>query len=496
MRRGTSIRRIVALAATATTLMAVTSAAPARAAAPGTLKLFAQNREVTIHHAAGRPAVLNAGVFVAALGGTFEIHANRADYASPIVGSQWASGAKVQDLDPSLVNTWFGLNAFFHVRVKNSDGDVVVDRDLNWCPSGYNQTRYNDSGPDVPTLPQVGCYVMPFTLGTVWGLDQGWASPLSSRYGGDTRPVYLRGQDGTYHVTYSFPQNVIDTFGIDDKDARVKVEVQLETSSHHREAARTADRTPPAATRAERVPTDLNPDPSIRPDLAALPAWDVRVYHPRSGGEYLAFAANLWNAGPSPMVVEGFRQQDEETMDAYEYFYDGDTAVSRAPVGTFEFDTRKGHHHWHMEQFAGYSLLNADQTEVVRSNKQSFCLFPTDVIDLTVPHADWSAGYYYGGGLSSACGGSDAIWIRESIPAGWGDTYYQYVAGQSFRINGLPNGRYYIQVTADPSGEMIETTTDNNVSLRRVIIRGKPGHRHVVVPPYELVDSDGCWWCV
>ncbi len=77
--------------------------------------------------------------------------------------------------------------------------------------------------------------------------------------------------------------------------------------------------------------------------------------------------------------------------------------------------------------------------------------------------------------LSTACGGSDAIWIREVLPVGWGDTYYQYVAGQSFDITHLPNGRYYVQVQANPTGSMIETTQDNNASLRRVILRGQAG---------------------
>jgi hypothetical protein len=38
---------------------------------------------------------------------------------------------------------------------------------------------------------------------------------------------------------------------------------------------------------------------------------------------------------------------------------------------------------------------------------------------------------------------------------------------------------------------MIETSTDNNTSLRRVVLRGQPGHRRVVVPPYQLIDTDG-----
>jgi Lysyl oxidase len=142
-----------------------------------------------------------------------------------------------------------------------------------------------------------------------------------------------------------------------------------------------------------------------------------------------------------------------------------------------------------MEQFAQYSLLNADETEAVRSQKQSFCLAPTDAIDLTIPTADWNPPFYGQDALSTVCGGGGAIWIREVLPVGWGDTYYQYVAGQSFDITHLPNGKYWVQVTANPTGLMVETTMDNNVSLRRVILRGTRGHRRVIVPPYLGLDG-------
>ena len=354
---------------------------------------------------------------------------------------------------------WRGLAGFLHVQIKNQAGNVIEDRDMTWCPGGYGMQRVDDSGPDIQRLPQFGCYAMPFTLGTVWGIDEGWGAPVSDRYG-SSEPVYISGRDGDYHVTYSFPRAVAETFGIprEDRSAKVTVHVVTTKSGH------IATRTPAAPTgdAAPRVPTDLNPDPSTVPDLIPLPAFGMGVYHRRGGGDFLAFGANIWSAGPSPMVVEGFRRQNSAIMDAYEYFYDGDTPVSRAPVGTFEFDDRKGHHHWHMEQFARYSLLNADQTEIVLSTKQSFCLAPTDPIDLRLPTAEWSPSWYGGGGLSTACGGSDAIWIREVLPVGWGDTYFQFVAGQSFDITHLPNGRYYVQVQANPTGSMIETTQDNN----------------------------------
>lgn len=483
---------MIAVGACASTLMTMVGASPARAAI-GTPKLFAQYSQITLHRRSTRPAFLDAGVFVSAVGGDFEIHVGRDDgYTSPITASQWADGAKVQDLDPSLVDGWAGLAGFLHVQIKNPAGNVIDDRDMTWCPGGYGMQRVDDSGPDIQRLPQFGCFANPFSLGTVWGIDQGWGAPVSARYG-TSQPLYLGGHDGTYHVTYSFPRATAEAFGIARADRSAKVTVNLVTSKGGTTGR--APAAPAAGDAAPRVPTDLNPDPSTVPDLIPLPAFGMGIYHRKGAGDFLAFGANIWSAGPSPMVVEGFRRPDSAIMDAYEYFYDGTTPVGRAPVGTFEFDDRKGHHHWHMEQFARYSLLNADQSEIVLSSKQSFCLAPTDPIDLRLPTAEWSPSWWGGGGLSTACGGGDAIWIREVLPVGWGDTYYQYVAGQSFNITHLPNGRYYVQVQANPTGSMIETSQDNNTSVRRVILRGQPGHRHVVVPAYMGIDSEGCWYC-
>ena len=63
------------------------------------------------------------------------------------------------------------------------------------------------------------------------------------------------------------------------------------------------------------------------------------------------------------------------------------------------------------------------------------------------------------------------------MPVGWGDTYFQSIAGQSFNITKVPNGTYYIEITANPLRVLHETTTRNDVSLRKVILGGTPGHR-------------------
>ena len=217
------------------------------------------------------------------------------------------------------------------------------------------------------------------------------------------------------------------------------------------------------------------------PDLIPLPAWGMGI--DRQGGrDYLDFGATVWDAGPAPMDVEGFRRPGTNIMDAFQYFFRNGKPVGRAKAGTLEYDSRPGHEHWHFLQFARYSLLSASKSQVVRSEKEGFCLAPTDAIDLTVPGALWDP---FSIGLEGQCGDANSIWTRETLPAGWGDTYFQFLPGQSFDITDLKNGTYYVEVRANPLGAIHETSTTNDVRLRKVILGGKPGARTVHVPGME-----------
>lgn len=155
------------------------------------------------------------------------------------------------------------------------------------------------------------------------------------------------------------------------------------------------------------------PDPPTVPDLVALPAYGIVTSHER-GRDYLQFGADVWNRGPASLLVEGFRAPDEDRMDAYQYFAEDGVIVGQAPVGSFHFDHRDQHQHWHFTQFARYRLLDASNA-AIRSRKQAFCLAPTDPIDLTVAGAVWRSEHM---GFSQ-CGSATSTWIREILPTGW-----------------------------------------------------------------------------
>jgi hypothetical protein len=479
-----------ALAPVAVFLLAITllwSAPPATAATdPPSVRLFAANSKLTVERNKHDYVWFDPGTWIASVGGGFEIRASRPDYDTPVtlVQTDPATGAALRTLDPAMLDGWVGLSKFVRYTVTDVDGNRVLRGSTPFCPSTWNRARLNDQGPINSRYPYL-CGGGPFTKGTVWGIDDGWASSAMGDY---YSYLAFRAERRHYTLRMWIDPAYVTAFDIAPEDAEAVVHVSAVPRGSFDEPASAA----PARTDAPApsVPTVSDPDPSTLPDLVALPAWGMGTYT-RKQRDYLSFNATEWNAGPGTMVVEGFRPPDADEMDAYQYFYAGGEPVGRASIGTMEYHAGGGHDHWHFEQFTQYSLLDASQSQIVVSEKQSWCLANTDPIDLNVPNAKWDA---YGGGLYTACGGPGALWVREVLDVGWGDTYSQWVAGQAFDITDLPNGTYYVEVAVNPLGAMFETSTENNVELREIQLTGKPGHRKVTVPPWHGIDTEVCWY--
>jgi hypothetical protein len=206
-------------------------------------------------------------------------------------------------------------------------------------------------------------------------------------------------------------------------------------------------------------------------------------------------------------VVDGFRD-GPDNMDGYQYFFgpDGKQLPDYVHVGSFEWDPRPTHMHWHFKSFAAYSLLPLGQTPQpsghahdvggVDSRKEAFCLANTDAVDLAAPGAAMNPDNT---DLATACGDYTSLSTREVLAAGWGDTYAQFRAGQSFNLRNLANGCYNVWVEGNPvidpatgARTLIESDTTNNQSHRRVCIGGYAGHRTIrSIQRIGLVDDSG-----
>ncbi|MFJ1808821.1 MULTISPECIES: lysyl oxidase family protein [unclassified Streptomyces] len=562
-------RTAFATGAVLTVVAAVTGSAPGAGAAPAStpgtpqLKLVAASKAVTADRYAGEPGIyLDLGTYVTVDNAPLELKVTRKSYKDPIVAQQiLRDGSKVttKALPAGLVKDFGGLPDFLEVSIKNAAGVEVEKSKSKFCLNNA-AGRLRPDAPATSHYPE-SCSTNPFTLGSVWGVEKGWAANTSA-FGYD-KPLDLA--VGEYTVKVAVAKKYRDLFGIPNDQPTIKLTVReisdggegeggggggvglTAHSSHgadsagsghgashdmagmagmtagHHYGPRGADaptpsalshaledrglarhlgdgaghtdgsRIAPALKSATQRPTGRAGAPANvpKPDLRSLPAWDIAVTDGEDGDvagkDYLAFSANVWNAGPAPLVVDGFRKPGADLMDSYQYFYDAKgKQVGYAPAGTMEWDPRVGHEHWHFTDFASYRLLAADQKEIVKSGKEAFCLANTDAIDYTVKNANW---HPFNTDLSTACGQQNSISVREVLDVGSGDTYTQYRPGQSFDITDLPNGTYYIQVIANPANRLQETSTKNNVSLRKVVLGGTVGARTVSVPPVDLVNA-------
>jgi hypothetical protein len=476
--------RRLALLITVLASLALSLVPHAAAADPPTVRLFTATSEVTVERGRGDFVGIDPGIWVASVGGAFELRASRPDYDTPVslVQTDAVTGAVLRTLPAELLDGWSGLRDFLHVRVRDRNGNVVLSQDLPFCPNTYYRARLSDDGPLNSEYPYI-CGGNPFTRGTVWGIDDQWAVAALSDYG-----VGFEGDRRHYRLRVEVDPEWATALGIPPEDARANVHIRVVPRGTLAAPSATTATTP--WRQGHRVPTVTNPDQRSLPDLIALPAWSISVHHKR-GRDILGFNATEWNAGPGTLVVEGFRGVDQEFMDAFQYFLIDGAAVGRAPVGQLEF--HREHYHWHFEEFTEYSLLDSTRTEVLVSGKQSWCLANTDAIDLSVENANWRG---YAGDLFTMCGGPGALWIREVLDVGWGDTYAQFSRDQAFDVTDLPNGDYYIRTTVNPTGSLFEGNTANNVEDRLIRLRGKPGARRVVVPPWHGIDTENyCYYC-
>jgi hypothetical protein len=481
-------RSLVVLGLTAASTIGATVAMPtsaesnaaAEAEARPTLAITAATHSVTLPRSHEHVRLGGLGAYIVAGDAPFEVAVKRASYSDPITAtwlSPYGDVAMPDELNPTSFRSFGG---FFHIRVRDLDGKLVAEQERSWCPNGWGVTRSRPDAPDRSPYPD-SCGRGPWTLGSFWGLQAGWADSVPA--GRAKLPL------GRYVATVRIDDDYRKALGIPNDAAFTQINIRVVKGTNRclgcrdgadRQDADDARFYRPRANEPAGNDKPKSGDPL--PDLRAIPAWHIGVH----GGNVLHFSANVWNAGPSTLVVDGFRRDGEDTMDAYQYFYDehGEPSGS-AQIGTMHWHDAKGHHHWHFLDFARYRLLDADKQSVMRSRKASFCLANTDAIDYTVPGANW---HPWNTDLSTACGGLTALSVREVLDVGSGDTYSQWRAGQAFRLEGLPNGTYYIQVWANPTGNLYETDKSNNSSYRKIIIGGTPKHRTVRVPPVGMVD--------
>jgi hypothetical protein len=456
------------------------------------VKLIAAQNRITAPRYGGQ-VFLDPGIWVASLRSAFELDLQRPDYSTPLSVTQVVhlpgGGTQRIPWPASIVGTIpTGLPDFVRMTVANSHGKVVASSRLELCPNSYDPQRASPSSPATSPYPEE-CSGDPFPKSLAWGIARGWGvDPAEQAF----RPMKLA--LGHFTVTETIMPTYARLLNISAADDSATVRLTVVKGSGCCGQAVTAAHRPQSRplSSAPAVPDLANPPASALPDLVPLPSWGISTVHfkktrTQPASDQLDFNATVW-VGNAPLDVEGFRSHGSPIMKAYQYFWQNGHIIGRVRAGTMGFDSKKGHNHWHFEQFARYQLLNSGKKLAVQSHKVGFCIAPTDPVDLLEPTAVWQPSFL---GFSGQCGAPTALWVQEMLPAGWGDTYTQSVAGQSFNITGVPDGTYYVEVQANPQGVLHESDTSNDVSLRQVILGGRAGHRTVRVPALHGIDPEG-----
>ncbi|GIE95323.1 lysyl oxidase family protein [Paractinoplanes rishiriensis] len=506
----------------------------AQAATPPPLSFVAATNAVTAERYVWDDEVwlsFDLGLHVIAGNDAFEIWAKRSGYDTPITAERVVTqkGKKKRvPLPAGMVADFSGLKDFTAFKITNEAGEVVKEYSTSFCGNSYFSARTRPDAPATSPYPRMCGGENPFALGAVWGIQAGWNAQVPEYPPFEPDGAQFDLPNGKYTVTATVTPAYQQLFGIPAQNASATVAVtvvdaKVDEAGLARAKAADAKQEPAAAVAAAdahglhggegdatrqvssylpefrapaKRPTTLAAAPASgpKPDLRSLPAWGIAI-EPGADEEtgepdgkwYVNFGATVWNAGTSPLLVDGFRRTGTDLMDAYQYFFDAKgNQVGSRPAGTMEWDPREGHLHWHFTDFAQYNLLTADQSLAVRSGKEAFCLANTDAVDYTITNAKWRPDNT---DLATSCGADTVVAVREVLDVGNGDTYSQYRPGQSFEVTDLPNGTYWIQVLANPENKLTELSTTNNSALRQIILGGTPEERTLTVPPVHGIEG-------
>jgi len=208
----------------------------------------------------------------------------------------------------------------------------------------------------------------------------------------------------------------------------------------------------------------------LRPNLQPLPAWNFSL---ASG--ILFFNTTSWNNGNGPLeLIAGQIDTRAKKQKVYQRIYYDDGTYYDHLAGDFVW--HKLHNHFHFEQYALYTLQLASSptTSQRTSQKTTFCVMDTDLIDENHTLGGPTSAVY------STCGN-----LKQGMSVGWGDTYGSYLAGQYIDVNGLPDGRYNLIIEVDPQTHLLEVTNSDNVSCVLLDLS-------VSTSSVTVVDSTGC----
>lgn len=250
-------------------------------------------------------------------------------------------------------------------------------------------------------------------------------------------------------------------------------------------------------------PTPQLPDLVVdEPDYVLLGVSETKPGEPAEAKLLLRFNGYLHNKGPGALDFRGSREAPPNLsepavpqMKAFQRIYEYPTTSGPPPTGEtvphkeepsnahMEYVDADGHHHWHLQHIAFYSLWNtAKSAEVAPAQKVGFCLEDSEhrepLIGPTGPvYSDEVFPFrHFCQELKP-----EATSLYEGISAGWRDVYERRLAFQWVDASDVLPGEYFLRAEADPEHLLIQVSKVSDPKLP--VFANKP----TIVPGYDAL---------
>ena len=217
------------------------------------------------------------------------------------------------------------------------------------------------------------------------------------------------------------------------------------------------------AARAD-VPADALPD--LIADPPSSPTLDNSV-NSTTGAHNLLLRFNgyIHNTGTGALELRGSRATTSDPMVPLQRVYQAGSTTSYRddpmPAGTqLQYSDADGHHHWHFQRIALYSLWTDDRSEqVAPAMKAGFCIADSQHMTSASP----TTAVYPDTRNSPVCAPSspDALSLYEGVSPGWRDIYPRSLAFQWVDVSDVQPGNYWLREEVDPESIIHESNETN-----------------------------------
>ena len=208
----------------------------------------------------------------------------------------------------------------------------------------------------------------------------------------------------------------------------------------------------------------------LLPNLQVLPAQDIAVVENFGGVVELRFGTNTYNTGIGPLeLIAGGVSKAQQFV--YQRVYETGGSYQDHLAGRFVW--HQGHSHFHLDDYARYTLQSVQGKSKRSSSKTSFCLMDIELVDGQLPGAPKNAVYIQ-------CGN-----FFQGVSVGWADVYGSHLPGQEIDLTRLKDGDYRLMIEVDPKNHLLETNENDNTSC--VLLR-----IGVAAKSVDVLDPNGC----